>query len=190
MRLQPLITIALAGFISACANTTHNVAIEPSLTLQTALLNNPNQIQVNTQSLVTNKVGSIDTAINEHADIIISNKLEQSINKKVIQGLEFLGFSLPHGNLPASRLNITITQLNYTTTTQALKTIATINFAIKANLVTSKKNYKSSYSSEIVDEFATLPSEIEIEKRLNEVAGKTVTRLLNDSNIRLLLQEQ
>lgn len=189
MRLNPLAIIALASFITACANTTHKVAIEPRLTLQTALLNNPHQIEVSTQSLITNNLGSIDTAINEHADIVISNKLEQSVNLKVIQGLETLGFDLAKGKTPPSKLAIAITQLTYTTETKGLKTIATINFTLKANLATAKKNYKSSYSSEIVDEFATLPSKEEIEKRLNEIAGKTVTRLLNDSNIRQLLQE-
>ncbi|OUR73729.1 hypothetical protein A9Q77_05235 [Marinomonas sp. 42_23_T18] len=189
MSLKTLIVIALAGFIGACASTTHNVAIEPTLTLQTALLSNSHKIDVSTQSLVTNKIGSIDTVINEHADIVINNQLAQNVNNKVIQGLESLGFNLQKGNLPSSQLAISITQLTYTTQTKGLKTVATINFALKADLITSKKNYKASYSSEIVDEFATLPSQIEIEKRLNEVAGKTVTRLLNDSNIRLLLQE-
>ncbi|WP_050764606.1 YajG family lipoprotein [Marinomonas sp. MED121] len=189
MSLKPLIIIALAGFISGCANTTHNVAIEPSLTLQTALLTNTHQINVTTDSLVAQKIGSIDTAINEHADIVISNQLEESVNIKVIQGLESLGFNLQQGKTPASHLGVSITQLVYQTETKGLKTVATMNFTLKANLKTANKNYKASYSSEIVDEFATLPSQTEIEKRLNEVAGKTVTRLLNDSNIRLLLQE-
>jgi len=189
MSFKPLIVIALAGFIGACANTTHNVVIEPKLTMQTALLSNTHKIDVSTKSLVMNKIGSIDTAINEHADIVIKNKLAQSVNVKVIQGLASLGFNLQKGDEPNSQLAISITHLTYTTQTKGLKTVATINFSLKADLTTAKKNYKASYSSEIVDEFATLPSQVEIEKRLNEVAGKTVTRLLNDSNIRLLLQE-
>lgn len=189
MSLKPLIVIALAGFISACANTTHNVAIEPRLTLQTALLSNTHKINVSTQSLVTNNIGSIDTAINEHADIVINNKLAQTVNQKVIQGLSSLGFNLQKGDVPSSQLAIAITQLTYTTQTKGIKTIATINFSLKADLTTAKKNYKASYSSEIVDEFAKLPSQIAIKQKLNDVAGKTVARLLNDSNIRLLLQE-
>lgn len=189
MTLKPLMLIAFAGFLTACANTTHKVAIEPTLTLQTALLSNSHQIRVTTDSLIAEKIGSIDTAINEHADILISNKLEDGVKIKVIQGLESLGFNLNKGKEPASHLATSITQLTYTTETKGFKTVATINFTLKADLKTAKKNYKASYSSEVVDEFATLPSQIEIEKRLNEVAGKTVTRLLNDSNIRLLLQE-
>lgn len=189
MTLKTLTTIALAGILSACANTTHKIAIEPSLTLETALLSSPYQINVSTQSLILEDIGSIDTAINEHADIKINNQLAQNVNQKVIQGLESLGFDLKQGKLPSSALALSITQLTYTTQTKGLKTIATINFTLKAQLTTSKKNYKASYSSEVVDEFATLPNQNEIAKKLNDVAGKTVTRLLNDSNIRQLLQE-
>ena len=177
-------TLALTG----CANTTHYINLDPSVELQSAQLSNSHPITVNTSTKLGKKIGAIDTAINEHADLFISNKVEESINNRVIQGLSSLGYKLDQGSLPASTLEIEVTDISYTTSTKALKTIATIKFGVTARLSAKGKVYTANYASEKIDEYGSLPDQEEVQEVLNKLAGETVNRLLNDSNIRVLLK--
>ncbi|WP_191603455.1 YajG family lipoprotein [Marinomonas algicola] len=171
-----------------CANTTHYINLDPSIELKSAQLSNSHPIKIKVTNYLDNKIGSIDTAINEHADVFISNEVAESIKLKIAQGLTELGYDLEKGEPPANVLTVNVTQLSYTTTTQALKTIAKIKFNLKATLKSSNQTYSANYGSEVTDEYGSLPDQKDVEKTLNKLAGQTVNRLLNDSNIRALLK--
>jgi uncharacterized lipoprotein len=186
--LQSILVGASALLLSACATTTHYINLDPSIEIKQANLTNSNIIQVTVNSQLDSKIGVIDTAINEHADIYVSNAIEDGIQSKVIQGLTSLGYQLDKGNLPASQLSIDVTELSYTTTTKALKTIATLKVNLKATLKSKNQTYTANYGSEVVDEYGSLPDREDVEVAMNNLAGQTVNRLLNDSNIRILLK--
>ncbi|MFT2112404.1 YajG family lipoprotein [Marinomonas sp. 2405UD68-3] len=171
-----------------CANTTHHINLDPSVELKSAQLSNSHQIKVKVTNYLDKNIGSIDTAIHEHADLLISNEIEESIKSKISEGLTKLGYQLDKGELPANLLTVDVTQLSYTTTTEALKTIAKLQFNLKATLKSGNQTYSANYGSEVTDEYGSLPDQKKVEKSLNQLAGQTVNRLLNDSNIRILLK--
>ncbi|MCZ2722247.1 YajG family lipoprotein [Marinomonas sp. 15G1-11] len=173
---------------TGCANTTHYINLDPSIELQSAQLSNTHPIKIKVTHYLDNKIGSIDTAIHEHADVFISNEVAESIKLKIAEGLTELGYDLENGTPPANILTVDVTQLSYTTSTQALKTIAKLKFNLKATLKSNNQTYSANYGSEVTDEYGSLPDQEEVEASLNKLAGETVNRLLNDSNIRALLR--
>lgn len=184
--LWPLI---FAGALSSgCATTTHYINLDPSVQIQSAQLQNKNKIEVSTSSSVDKQLGSIDTAIQEHADLVLSNEVEESVKTSVERGLASLGFKLDQGALPSSKVHVDIVTLSYTTKTKALKTVATLRFVLKATVEAKGKTYTANYGSEKIDEYGTLPTQEEVQTSINTLAGETVNRLLNDSNVRILLQ--
>jgi len=181
--------LSLIVILSGCASTTHLLTVNPILELPTASLVNLHKIEVKTNSLVDDNIGSIDTAIKEHADLVLANNLEERINTKVIKGLESLGLKPTQGNEPAIQILIEITQLDYTSEAKAINTTATLKFSMKATVKAKGQVYKGNYSSEATEKFTTLPSQISLEESLSKITGQTVGRLLNDQNIRILLQK-
>ncbi len=185
--LGTTISIAILSSIG-CANTTHHIHLDPSVELKSAQLTNSHQIRVKVTNYLDNNIGSIDTAMHEHADILISNEVAESIKSKVTEGLTELGYQLESGELPANLLSIDVTKLSYTTSTEVLKTIAKLQFNLKATLKSDNQTYSANYGSEVIDEYGSLPDQKDVEMALNKLAGQTVNRLLNDSNIRVLLK--
>lgn len=182
-------TLSFIALLSGCASTTHLLTVNPILELPTAELTNSHQIQVTTTSLVDDNIGSIDTKIKEHADLVLANNLEERINTKVIKGLESLGFTLDQGNTPAATLHLDITTLSYTSDVKTINTVGTLTFSIRATVTAKGQVYKGNYNSEATETFTTIPSRASLEETLSKVTGQTVDRLLNDENVRILLKD-
>lgn len=182
------LAISLSTFILSGCSTTHNIEIRPEVKVSSSSLTNDRVIQVSTSTLLDSKVGSIETGIKETATIFATNNISQSVNDSVVKGLMALGFTPDQGVMPPASLNIEITKMNYATEVEKLKTIATIDFEIKATLTAKGQTYKSSYGSQKVREYGTLPFEKDVESDMNDLASQTVNRLLKDPNIITLLQ--
>ncbi|TBR42212.1 hypothetical protein CBF23_008005 [Marinomonas agarivorans] len=184
-----LTALTLAIFLSGCTKTTHFLTINPITSEPTAEFSNVHQIQVITDSQVKDNIGSIDTVLKKQADLILANDLEERVNTKVIKGLESLGFTPFQGALPAAKLEVNITQLDYVTEVKSVNSLATVQFSIRATLTADGKVYKGNYKSEMTDEFTALPSRAKVEETISKITGQTIDRLLNDPNIRILLQK-
>lgn len=189
MRSKIIIMSIFMVLLSGCTKTTHFLTINPLTSEPTAELNNPHKIEVTTSSSVKDNIGTIDTVLKKQADLVLSNDLEERVNSKVIKGLEGLGFNLSEGLIPAATLAIEITKLEYVTEVKSVNTLATIQFSMRATLTADGKVYKGNYKSEITDEFTALPSRAKVEESISKITGQTIDRLLNDPNIRILLQK-
>lgn len=188
MRYKILVLSTLVVLLSGCTKTTHFLTVTPTNPLPTDELTNRHKIEVTTNSQISDKIGSIDTVLKKHADLVLANNLEERVNTKVIQGLRSLGFNLEQGQEPPATLNIQITKLKYATEVQTVNTVATIQFSMRATLTANNKVYKGNYKSEITDEYTVLPSRASVEEVISKITGQTINRLLNDPNIRILLQ--
>lgn len=188
MHYRLFAAFVLALLLNGCANITHFLTISPLMDYPTAELTNSHKIVVTTTSTVSDNIGAIDTALNKHADLVLANDLSERVNTKVIEGLKSLGFKPDEGSTPAATVEITITKLTYTTTTDALKTMATLNFAMRAKVTGKNKVYNGNYATELKDEYAALPKRAELEETISDITGQAIKRLLDDPNVRILLQ--
>ncbi|WP_232728926.1 YajG family lipoprotein [Marinomonas sp. ef1] len=141
-----------------------------------------------TSTKLTNAVGSIKTGINERADIFTTNDVKQSVKDSVLSGLRKMGFTPDQGLMPAADLQIEITKMSYTTKVETLKTVATLEFELKATLAAKGQTYKANYGSQKVREYGTMPYQQAIQDDMNALASQTVNRLLSDPNIIALLK--
>lgn len=175
------------ALLTGCS-TTHHITIDPTVTVESNTLTNDRVINVTTHTKLTNEVGSIQTGLNEHADIFTTNSVEDSVKQSVLDGLKKLGFTPDQGVLPATDMDIEITKMSYKTKVDGLKTIATLEFELRATVKAKGKTYKANFGSQKEEEYGTLPYQKTVEKNMNDLAGQTVDRLLKDPNILILLK--
>ena len=185
---QLFLTLSLSTLLLAGCSTTHYISITPQENVKTATLSNERVIDVTTSTKLTNAVGSIKTGINERADIFTTNDVKQSVKDSVLSGLRKMGFTPDQGLMPAADLQIEITKMSYTTKVETLKTVATLEFELKATLAAKGQTYKANYGSQKVREYGTMPYQQAIQDSMNALASQTVNRLLSDPNIIALLK--
>lgn len=183
------LTLSLSAALLAGCSTTHYINITPTPEVKSNTYSNNKVIEVITSTKLNNSVGAIDTGIKEHADIFIANDIKQSVKSSVLEGIKALGFTPDQGLLPASTIAIEITKMSYTTKVATLKTVATLDFELKVTTSAKGQIYKANYGSQKVKEYGTMPFRETIEEDMNELASQTVTRLLNDSNVIILLKD-
>ncbi|MBJ7539442.1 YajG family lipoprotein [Marinomonas transparens] len=186
---QFFLTLTLSAALLTGCSTTHYINIVPQVNVKNESVSNDRVINVTTDTKLTNAIGSIKTGLSEKADIFTVNDVKLSVKESVIAGLRSLGFTPDQGVLPASEIQIDITKMSYKTKVNALKTVATLDFEIKATVIAKGKTYKANYGSQKVDEYGTMPYQKTIEKDMNDLASQTVNRLLSDPNIIILLKE-
>lgn len=186
---QLFLTLSLSALLLAGCSTTHYISITPQVEVENSGQTNNRVIDVSTSTKLTSTVGSIKTGINEYADIYTTNDIKVSIRDSVLNGLHELGFTPDQGVLPAADLKIEITKMSYTTKVETLKTIATLDFEIKAILAAKGQTYKANYGSQKIDEYGTMPYQEDVQDDMNGLASQTVNRLLRDPNIIALLKE-
>ncbi|TPE47258.1 hypothetical protein FJM67_14790 [Maribrevibacterium harenarium] len=182
----PATLLLLAG----CASTTHQLNLLQQTPVAAQQVQNATVI-VSSQSSVNSNIGTITTGIGEQADLVVNNSPEAALANELINQLKAQGIvasQINTSNKPAHQLQLAITELSYTTQTQALKTIATISFKLNANVVAGTTNYKANYESELVDEYGTLPDAYEVEASLDKLIRNTVARLVADPNVMTLLR--
>ncbi|QUX91902.1 hypothetical protein CYL31_10975 [Marinomonas sp. A3A] len=185
---QLFLTLSLSTLLLAGCSTTHYISITPQEDVKTAALSNERVIDVTTSTKLTNAVGSIKTGINERADIFTTNDVKQSVKDSVLSGLRKMGFTPDQGLMPAADLKIEITKMSYTTKVETLKTVATLQFELRATLATKGQTYKANYGSQKVREYGTMPYQQAVQDDMNALASQTVNRLLTDPNIIALLK--
>jgi len=184
-----ILTFTLSAALLAGCSTTHYIQIDPTAAIQSEKLTNNRVIQVSTTTNIGNQIGSIKTGLNEHADIFTTNDVKQSVNQSIMNGLRKLGFTLDQGVLPPAKVDVVITKMSYTTKVENLKTIATLNFALNVTVTAGDETYKATFASQKTEEYGTLPYQSAVQKDMNGLASKTVTRLLEDQSIIKLLQQ-
>ncbi|MGO2355318.1 MAG: YajG family lipoprotein [Marinomonas foliarum] len=182
------LTLSLSTILLAGCSTTHYISITPEADVQTASLTNDRVINVSTNTQLNNSIGSIKTGINERADIFTTNDIKLSVKESVLKGLRELGFTPDQGLMPAADLQIEISKMSYTTEVETLKTIATLEFELKATLAAKGQTYKANYGSQKVREYGTMPYQQAVQDDMNALASQTVNRLLSDPNIITLLK--
>ena len=185
---QLFLTLSLSTLLLAGCSTTHYISITPQEDVKSAALSNTQVIEVTTSTKLTNAVGSIKTGINERADIFTTNDVKQSVKDSVLSGLRKMGFTPDQGLMPAADLQIEITKMSYTTKIETLKTVATLEFELKATLAAKGQTYKANYGSQKVREYGTMPYQQAVQDDMNALASQTVNRLLSDPNIIVLLK--
>ena len=186
---QLFLTLSLSALLLAGCSTTHYISITPQVEVENSGLTNNRVIDVSTSTKLTSTVGSIKTGINEYADIYTTNDIKASIRDSVLNGLREIGFTPDQGVLPAADLKIEITKMSYTTKVETLKTVATLDFEIKAVLAAKGQTYKANYGSQKIEEYGTMPYQEDVQDDMNGLASQTVNRLLSDPNIITLLKE-
>lgn len=184
-----ILTFSLSAALLAGCTTTHYIQIDPKASVQNEQMSNNRVIQVSTNTQLGNQIGSIKTGLKESADIFTTNDVKQSVNKSILDGLRKLGFTPDQGVMPPAEINVVITKMSYTTKTDQLKTIATLNFELNTTVTAGDKTYKAKFGSQKTEEYGTLPYQSAVQKDMNELASKTVTRLLQDQNIINLLAQ-
>ncbi|NLQ18805.1 hypothetical protein HGG82_14455 [Marinomonas sp. M1K-6] len=185
---QLFLTLSLSALLLTGCSTTHYISLTPEADIERANLSNERVINVSTSTKLTNNVGSIKTGLNERADIFTTNDIKQSVKNSILNGLRAMGFTPDQGVMPAADLKIEITKMSYTTKVETLKTVATLEFELKATLAAKGQTYKANYGSEKVTEYGTMPYQKAIEDDMNALASQTVNRLLNDQNVITLLK--
>ena len=185
---QFFLTLSLSALLLTGCSTTHYISIAPAVDVETKNLTNSRIINVSTATNLTTTVGSIKTGLNETANIYTTNDIKESIKISVLNGLEQLGFTPSQGVMPPAELHIDISKVSYTTKVKTLKTVATLQFELKATVKAKGQTYKANYGSEKVKEYGTMPFQEAIEDDMNALASQTVNRLLQDQNIIILLK--
>ncbi len=185
---QLFLTLSLSALLLAGCTTTHYINIAPEIDVEAKNLTNDRVISVTTSSKLTSSVGSIKTGLNEYADIYTTNDIKESVKEGVLFGLRELGFTPDQGVMPPAELQIEISKMSYTTKVNTLKTIASLEFELKATLKAKGQTYKANYGSEKTKEYGTMPFQQAVEDDMNALASQTVNRLLQDPNIILLLK--
>ncbi|MGR0279746.1 YajG family lipoprotein [Marinomonas dokdonensis] len=183
------LTLSLSAALLAGCSTTHYIDISPKADVKTNTYTNNKVIEVLTTTKLSKTVGAIDTGIKEHADILIANDIKESVKASVLEGIKALGFTPEQGLLPASTIAIEISKMSYTTKVETLKTVATLDFELKVTTTAKGQIYKANYGSQKVKEYGTMPFRETVEEDMNELASQTVTRLLNDNNVVILLKD-
>ena len=184
---QLFLTLSFTTFLLTGCATTHNITITPQANIEAQHLTNTRAIKITTNTNLTNNVGTIKTALNERAEIYTENDVSKSIKESVIAGLHKLGFTPEQGVLPPADFNIEITKMSYVTRVETFKTVATLDFELKATLTAKGQTYTANYGAQKIKEFGTLPFQDDTQNDINELASQTVKRLLNDPNIIILL---
>lgn len=183
--LSSAVLAALA--LQGCANTTHVIDIAPKSEKVAKHYSNQHMINYSVKPFSTIKVGSIETAIGEHADILIGNNARDAMQQYLGYKLSEYGFEPNNGTIPETYLILEITNLSYVTKTISLKTQATITTEIQATIVKDGQNYKASFKSEKIDEYGSLPDKHAVQDDINALLGKSVDRVFNDSRLVSLL---
>lgn len=183
-----LILLTSVSALMAGCTTTHYINIVPEISVDNQQLSNNQVIEVNVQSDLGNQVGEITTGLKETAKIFTANDYQTSIRQGIIQGLKDQGFTPEQGLLPASKMDITITKMHYSTKVETLKTVATLDFEMKATTQSKGQTYTANFGSQKVTEYGTMPYQKTVEADMNELVTQTVNRLLKDPNILILLK--
>jgi uncharacterized lipoprotein len=189
LKTRLLLPLSFATLLLAGCTTTHYIQIEPTASIKKEQLQNDRAIQVTTNTQLGNHIGAIKTGLNERADIFTTNDVKESVNKSIINGLTQLGFTPDQGVYPPAELNVVITKMSYTTKAKNLKTTATLDFQLAATVKAKGQTYKANFGSQKVEEYGTLPYQSTVQEDMNDLASKTVSRLLSDQNIITLLKE-
>ena len=190
LKARLLLPLSLATVLLAGCTTTHYIQIEPTTSIKKEQqLQNDRAIQVTTSSQLGNHIGAIKTGLNERADIFTTNDVKESVNKSIVDGLIQMGFTPDQGVYPPAELNVVITKMSYSTKAKNLKTTATLDFQLTATVKAKGQTYKANFGSQKVEEYGTLPYQETVQKDMNELASKTVNRLLSDQNITTLLKQ-
>jgi len=190
LKARLLLPLSLATVLLAGCTTTHYIQIEPTTSIKKEQqLQNDRAIQVTTSSQLGNHIGAIKTGLNERADIFTTNDVKESVNKSIVNGLIQMGFTPDQGVYPPAELNVVITKMSYSTKAKNLKTTATLDFQLTATVKAKGQTYKANFGSQKVEEYGTLPYQETVQKDMNELASKTVNRLLSDQNITTLLKQ-
>ncbi|MBD5772009.1 YajG family lipoprotein [Marinomonas colpomeniae] len=185
---QLLLTLSLSALLLAGCSTTHYISITPQANVATKNLTNDRVIKVSTSTQLTNSVGSIKTALNERASIYTTNDINESVKESVLSGLRRLGFTPEQGVMPPADFKIEITKMSYVTKVETLKTVATLDFELKATLTAKGQTYTANYGSQKIKEYGTMPYQQDTEDNMNDLASQTVKRLLSDPNVIILLK--
>ncbi|WP_133011470.1 YajG family lipoprotein [Marinomonas flavescens] len=188
-KVRLLLPLSFATVLLAGCTTTHYIQIEPTASVKEAHLQNDRAIKVTTSTQLGNHIGAIKTGLNERADIFTTNDVKESVNKSIINGLTQLGFTPDQGVYPPAEINVVITKMSYTTQAKSIKTTATLNFQLTATVNAKGQTYKANFGSQKVEQYGTLPYQSAVQNDMNELASKTVNRLLNDQNIIALLKK-
>lgn len=181
--------LILSSLLVGCASTTHVINVNPTSEVEQRDFYNSHHINVVVPEYSNKSIGSINTGIGEHADIKIGNSPSAALMEHIEHKLLELGFTPNQGDLPARQLTVTIKQLSYTTQTIALKTEATLIAEIEAEVVNEGTTYTANFKSQKVDQYGTLPDRIDVEKELNQLLGKTVSRAFYDPQLVKLLSD-
>ena len=185
---QLFLILSLSAFLLSGCSTTHYISITPQSNIANNNLTNDRAIKVSTSTQLTNSVGSIKTAINERAEIYTTNDINESVKESVLSGLRRLGLTPDQGVMPAADFKIEITKMSYVTKVKTLKTVATLNFELKATLTAKGQTYKANYGTQKIKEYGTMPYQQDTQDSMNDLASQTVNRLLSDPNIIILLK--
>ncbi|GAB3475852.1 YajG family lipoprotein [Marinomonas epiphytica] len=188
MKKKLIILLAGASALIAGCTTTHYINIVPEVSVENQQLSNNQVIQVSVNSDLGNQVGEINTGLKEHAKIFTANDYQTSIRQGILQGLKEQGFTPDQGLLPASSIDISITKMHYVTKVETLKTVATLDFELKATTQSKGQTYTANFGSQKITEYGTMPYQKTIEADMNELVTQTVNRLLKDPNILTLLK--
>ncbi|TDO99980.1 YajG family lipoprotein [Marinomonas balearica] len=183
----PLLVSTL--ILGGCASTTHTINITPTPEVSMNTLTNDKVIDIKVLSSFEGKIGEINTGIGEHADILLSPTSKGDVKAALVEGLKKLGFKPELGGQPPASLTVTISKLSYTTAKKVLKTEATLDYSLSLELKAKNKTYRANYVSQKVDEYGSLPTQEEVQEAMSELSSDTVSRLLNDPNVILLLQK-
>ncbi|WCN13575.1 hypothetical protein GV054_11480 [Marinomonas mediterranea] len=189
MKFIALPILVSALIVGGCASTTHTINITPTPEVSMNTLTNDKIIDITVLSSFDGKIGEINTGIGEHADIMLSATSKEDIKKALTEGLTKLGFKPNEGGQPPADLKVTLSKLSYTTTKKVLKTEATLDYSLSLELKAKNKTYRANYVSQKIDEYGSLPTQEEVQEAMSQLASDTVTRLLNDPNVILLLQK-
>lgn len=189
--IRRALLITTFALLSACGLSPQAVVVEPKpdIAYQTLGQNQSVAVQVR-DNRPEDHLGSRGGTYAETSMLTVGNDLPKAIYEAVTHGLHQQGFNAMNPGDTDHRLEVTLEELLYTPADGAVVNRVTLDALLRADVYKGHELlYTNTYKSQTLHNTVSTPTAKKNQEFITEELTRTLTRMLQDENLLLILRE-
>ncbi len=185
-RIKPLMLIACAALLSACALSPQTIVVRPDLKVPAMPIGHGRSITVTTRDLRSNTTLGNRGGLYQSSNLTTDSGMERSITQEavsVLQSWDFAAVQSSLGNSNMASMEIQVIDIDYVRPETTVGGNVTVKCRVGVRVEMGTETYTGEYASQRSEQVAVMGTTSGNQRMVNETISQAITQIFIDNKL-------